>query len=128
MKLHALITTAALTFAGSAFADGDHAHAHDHQPMHGGMVVEVKDSALELVAKPALIQLYMRDHGKPTDLSKASAKMTLLLGADKQEVELKPVGDKLEASGSFKVGAGAKAVVVVTLPGRPVATARFALK
>lgn len=52
---------------------------------------------------------------------------TLLTGAEKQEVELKPAGDKLEATGSFKVGPGTKAVAVMTINGKP-ATARFTLK
>ena len=55
------------------------------------------------------------------------AKVTLLTGTEKQEVELKPAGDKLEATGSFKVRAGTKAVAVVTVAGKP-ATARFTLK
>lgn len=126
MKLHALFATAALACAGAALAA--EGHGHELKPLHSGVVVEVKDVEFELVARPASIQLYVRDHGKPVDVSKASAKLTLLAGADKQEVELRPAGDKLEASGSFKVGAGVKAVVVVTLPGKPVATARFALK
>jgi hypothetical protein len=87
-------------------------------------VVEVKDMDYELVAKPTVIQLHLRDHGKPADVSKASAKVTLLTGTEKQEVELKPAGDKLEATGSFKVGPGTKAVAVVTIGGKP-ATARF---
>ena len=86
-----------------------------------------KDIDFELVAKPATIQLYLRDHGKAVDLSKASAKVTLLNGTEKQEVELKPAGDKLEANGSFKVGPGTKAVAVVTVAGKT-ATARFSLK
>jgi hypothetical protein len=69
----------------------------------------------------------MRDHGKPADVSKASAKLTLLSGKEKQEVELKPVVDKLEASGTFKVGPGTKAVAVVTVAGKP-ATVRFTMK
>ena len=128
MKTQALLATFALALAGTAFAVGDkHDHAHEHKPMHGGVVVEVKDMDYELVAKPTVIQLYLRDHGKPADVSKASAKLTLLSGTEKQEVELKPVGDKLEASGSFKVGPGTKAVAVVTVGGKP-ATARFTMK
>ncbi len=114
--------------AGSAFAAEDkHDHAHEHKPLHGGVVVEVKDIDYELVAKPTAIQLHLRDHGKPADVSKATAKITLLTGTEKQEVELKPAGDKLEATGSFKVGPGTKAVAVVTVAGKP-ATARFTLK
>lgn len=128
MKKHALFASIALALAVPAFAAGDkHDHAHEHKPMHGGVVVEVKDMDYELVAKPTTIQLFLRDHGKAADVSKASAKVTLLTGTEKQEVELKPAGDKLEATGSFKVGPGTKAVAVVTVAGKP-ATARFTLK
>jgi hypothetical protein len=129
MKTQALLASIALALAGSAFAAGDkHDHAHEHKPLHGGVVVEVKDMDYELVAKPTSIQLHLRDHGKPADASKASAKLTLLSGTEKQEVELKPAGDKLEAMGSFKVGPGTKAVAVVTIAGAPAGTVRFALK
>jgi hypothetical protein len=73
------------------------------------------------------MQMYLRDHGKVADVSKATAKVTLLTGTEKQEVELKPAGDKLEATGSFKVGPGTKAIAIVTVAGKP-STARFALK
>ncbi len=128
MKTHALLASIALALAAPAFAAGDkHDHAHEHKPLHGGIVVEVKEMDYELVAKPTTIQLFLRDHGKAADVSKASAKVTLLTGTEKQEVELKPAGDKLEATGNFKVGPGTKAVAVVTVAGKP-ATARFTLK
>ena len=119
---------AALALANSAFAAGDKHHAaDDHKPRHGGVVAPTKQMDFELVAKPTLIQLYLRDHGTAFDVSKASAKLTLLSGTEKQEVELKPAGDKLEATGSFKVGPGTKAVAVVTAAGKPM-TARFSIK
>jgi hypothetical protein len=128
MKTPNLLAALALALAGTAFAAGDkHAHAHEHKPMHGGVVVEVKDMDYELVAKPDVLQLYLRDHGKPIDISKATAKITLLSGAEKQEVELKPTGDKLEAKGSFKVTPGTKVVAQVNLASKA-ATARFVLK
>ena len=128
MKLQALIATIALAITSAAHAAGDkHDHAHEHKPLHGGVVVEVKDMDFELVANATAVKLYLRDHGKPADVSKATAKVTLLTGTEKQEVELKPAGDKLEATGSFKVGPGTKAVAVVTVAGKP-ATARFTLK
>jgi hypothetical protein len=125
MKSQVIATAVALSFAmaGVAYAGG----AHDHSPKHGGVVVEVKDMDYELVAKANVIQLYLRDHGKKVDISKASARLTLLTGSEKQEVELKPAGDKLEATGSFKVGPGSKAVAVVTVAGKP-STARFTVK
>ena len=128
MKTQAFLASITLALAGSAFAAGDKAgDKHDHKPLHGGVVVEVKDMDYELVAKPTVIQLHLRDHGKSADLSKATAKLTLLTGTEKQEVELKPAGDKLEATGSFKVGPGTKAVAIVTVGGKP-ATARFTVK
>ena len=128
MKTQALLASLALTLASTAFAAGDkHDHAHEHKPIHGGVVVEIKDIDYELVAKPTVIQLHLRDHGKPADVSKATAKVTLLSGTEKQEVELKPAGDKLEATGSFKVGAGTKAVAVVSVAGKA-STVRFSIK
>ena len=124
MKTQALLASIAMALANSAFAAGD---KHEHKPLHGGVVAEVKDMDFELVAKPTAIQLYLRGHGKSPDLSKATAKVTLLSGTEKQEVELKPAGDKLEATGSFKVGPGMKAVAVITVGGKP-ATARFTVK
>jgi hypothetical protein len=128
MKTPTLLAAIILALAGSAFAAGDHHQAgDDHEPMHGGIVAATKVMDFELVARPTMIHLHLRDHGKPADVSKASGKLTLLSGTEKQEVELKPAGDKLEATGSFKVGPGTKAVAVVTVAGRP-ATARFTLK
>ena len=128
MKTQALLASIALALAGSAFAAGDHHNADDdHTPKHGGIVAATKLMDYELVAKPTTIHLYLRDHGKAADVSKATAKVTLLTGNEKQEVELKPAGDKLAATGTFKVGPGTKAVAVVTVAGRP-ATARFILK
>lgn len=123
MKLNILLVTLAMAVSAAAHAAGE----HDHSPKHGGVVAAGKDWDFELVAGPAAIQLYVRDHGKAADVTKASARLTLLAGTEKQEVELKPAGDRLEATGSFKVGSGTKAVAVVTVNGKP-STARFTLK
>jgi len=128
MKTQALLATFTLAVASSAFAAGDkHDQAHAHKPLHGGVVVEVKDMDYELVARPDAMQLHLRDHGKAVDISKASAKLTLLAGTEKQEVELKPAGDKLEARGAFKVAANTKVIAVVSIAGKT-STARFVLK
>ncbi|HKY01036.1 MAG TPA: hypothetical protein VJM53_00630 [Burkholderiales bacterium] len=97
------------------------------QPQHGGVVAAASELEYELVANPGLLQLYVRDHGKPVDVSKASAKLILLAGSEKQEVELKPTGDRLEASGTFNTAVGAKAVAVINVGGKPF-TVRFTLK
>lgn len=108
---------------GAATATEDH-----HRPAKGGILVPGKAADYELVAKPTLLQLYVSDHGKPRDVSKASAKVTLLAGTVQQEVELKPVGDRLEATGSFNVAPGTKVVAVVSDGGKTLGTARFTLK
>lgn len=113
--------------SGSVFAAGGHDHAHEHAALHGGTVVEAKDMDFELVAKPDSLHLYVRDHGKPVDVTQASAKLTLLTGGVKQETLLKPSGDKLEAVGQFKVS-GAKAVALVEIPGKPAVSVRFVLR
>ena len=125
MKPMQHIAALVLAVTGAAFAAED--HAHETKPLHGGVVVVVKDIEYELVTKPDTLQLHLRDHGKPVDVSKASAKLTLLAGSDKQEVELKPAGDKFEAKGSFKVAANTKVVASVSLAGKS-SSARFVLK
>lgn len=97
-KLYAAAVIA-LALASAAHAGG----AHDHSPKHGGVVTEAKDMDYELVAKPAAIQLHLRDHGKPVDVSKASAKLTLLSGTEKQEVE--PAGRR-QAGGHGQLQGG----------------------
>lgn len=125
MKKHLLVLSlaAALLPAVGAFAAED-----KHVATRGGVFVEGKEADYELVAKPASVQLYVFDHGKLRDVSKASAKVTLLTGSEKQDVELKPAGDKLEATGTFRVGPGTKAVAVVTDGGKTLGAARFTLK
>ena len=127
MKPIHLLSAVSLCISGLAFAAGGHDHGHEHKPLHGGVVSEVKDMDYELVAKPDLIQLHLRDHGKPVDVSKSSAKLTILVGTDKQEVELKPAGQQLEATGSFKL-ANSKIVALISVPGKAPATVRFVLK
>lgn len=87
--------------------------AEDHVPKFGGVVVETKIGDLELVAKPELIVLRVNDHGKPMKLVSATGKVTVFKGSDKTEAQLVMAGDKLEAKGSFEVGAGTKVLAEV---------------
>lgn len=128
MKSSYLITALLLLSTGPALAAGNHEHGHEHKSLHGGMVVEAKDVDYEFVAKSDVLQLYLRYHGKAVDVSKASAKATLLTGTEKQEVELKPNSEKLEAKGVFIVVAGTKVVVLVNLPDKSAATVRYVVK
>lgn len=124
MQIRFLALAATIALAGAAHASGD----HHHGPSHGGVFVEGKALDFEVVARPELIQVYVGDHGKPVKIDGARGKLTLLHGSEKTEVELAPVGDRLEAKGSFKVGKGTKGIASVTLAGKPAAVARFELK
>ena len=127
MKTCRLVAALLLALSTSVFAAGD--HNHSTKPQHGGVVSTASDMEFELVAKADVVTLYVRDHGKNTSTQGASAKLTLLTGSEKSEVALSPAGDnKLEAKGSFKVGAGTKAVAAVTLVGKKPVNVRFAMK
>lgn len=104
--------------------------AHGPQaPLHGGLVAQVNDTSYELVAKADSLTIYVADHGKPVDTKGALGKVTLLSAGAKVIIDLAPSGEnRLEAKGSFNVAPGAKAVSVVTLMGKPAATARYEIK
>ncbi|MGP6113422.1 MULTISPECIES: hypothetical protein [Pseudomonas] len=124
-----LAAGAALVLASvTAFAAGDHDHAHDHRPLHGGVVTEVRDVDYELVVQAAVAQLYLRDHGEQVNVSNSTAKLTLLTGSQKQEVQLTPAADgsRLEGSGTFGATKDTKAVVQVEREGN-VTGVRFVL-
>lgn len=125
MKFNHALFALAISVSGTAFASEKD---HDSKPVHGGVVTQAKDIDYELVASASKLQLHVRDHGKPVDVSGMTAKVTLLAGTEKQEVELKPAGAALEASGSFKVGAGTKVVAAVSKAGKAVASVRYTLK
>ena len=127
MKTRNLFAATLLGLAATAFAAGE--HSHDTKPQHGGVVSTASDMDFELVAKADGVTLYVRDHGKAANTQGAAAKLTLLSGSEKSEVALAPTGDnKLEAKGSFKVGAGTKAVATVTMAGKKPVNVRFAMK
>lgn len=123
MKSYAFATLVAAIVAAAPVHAAD-----DHKPQHGGVVVETKTGDMELVAKPDLIVIHVSDHGKPMKLTSATGKVTVFNGSVKTEAPLTLAGDKLEAKGSFKLGAGTKVLADVALNGKPAVAARFTLK
>lgn len=129
MHLPHFLAALGITLSGAAIAADRQEHAHEHQSLNGGIVVEANHLDFELVAKPGSLTLYVRDHGKPASTEGATAKMTLLNGTDKLQLALAPAGEnKLEAKGLFTVAKGTKAVALVTLPGKKTANVRFAIE
>jgi hypothetical protein len=127
MRRTVLFALAALAAMPAVALAQGHVHTKS-APKYGGVVTEVNEVDYELIAKADSVRLYLSDHGKPVNLANASAKVTLLTGSEKSEATLKPAGDKLEATGTFKVGPGTKAVAIVTLPGKPAQSVRFDIK
>ena len=117
-------------FAGILLVAGSAALAagSGHEARFGGIHLGTQVMDLEVVAKPDMLQIYASDHGKPSKVEGGKARITLLNGADKVDIDLAPVGDRFEAKGVFKVLPGTKGVVLVTLAGRPGTTARFTVK
>jgi len=117
-KLPRLASIAAFTLALSA-AQAAGGHGDEARPQRGGAVSVVNDVSYELVATKDAMALYVSDHGKPVDLAGATAKLTLLTGAKKEEVLLQPAGSALEAKGAFTVQPGTKALAQVEMKGKP---------
>ena len=124
MNMRALFISTLLVISSSSWAGAGDA---EHKPMHGGILVTAKDIDYELVADAKAVQIYVRDHGKAVDLSKATARLMLLNGTDKQEVELKSTSDKFETAGTFKLNPGTKVVVIMSSSGKQ-STVRFVIK
>ena len=122
------LTSSVVAMASLGLGAGAFAAGAGHEATHGGIRVESKVMDMEIVAKTDVIQLYVSDHGKPLKIDGAKAKVTLLNGAEKSEIDLQPAGDKFEAKGAFKVSKGTKGVVLVTLAGKPGTTARFTMR
>ncbi len=122
MKKFILPLLVATAFATPAVA------ADDHAAKHGGIVVDTKAGDLELVAKPDSIVIHVSDHGKAMKITSASGKVTVFNGNEKVEAPLALSGDKLEVKGTFKVGAGAKVLVELSLNGKPSVSTRLTLK
>lgn len=128
MKIASLKTLSAAVLLSASVLLPTMAFAHGAAPArHGGIVQSANDMTFELVMAADGAIVYVVDHEKDHDAAKMSGKLTVLNGADKSEVELKPSGgNKLEAKG-VKLGKGAKAVAVLTEAGKTT-TVRFTVK
>ena len=90
------------------------AYAHsDTKPRHGGQVVEVGETAFELVRAPAGVSLYVRDDGDEVPASSFTAKLIVTTGAKKSEVPLvAAAGGQFVAKG-LKIPAGSRVGVLI---------------
>lgn len=133
----ALLIGGALAFAlAPALAQQKKGHGHaDHKhthptAQHGGILEDVGEYHVELVAKDGKITLFLRDHDAK-DTSTEGFKASVLVTAGSQRVgpvEVKPAGgNKMEGAVAALPG-GATAILTLTDKGGTAAQGRFKLK
>lgn len=99
------------------------AHEGHGKAQYGGVVAEAGMAQFEIVAKDGKVVVYATQHGAPLASTGASGKLTVLEGAKKSEIELKPAGEnRLEGNGGAVPGA--KLLVNVQLLGQKPLQAR----
>jgi hypothetical protein len=118
-----LIAASIALSTGLAFADGV------LKPLHGGVMTEAASgNRVELVAGTDQLTVYLSSHdGKPLDSKGASGEIILLSGTEKTKATLTPGGDN-QLVAKAKAAAGTKAIVKLTLPGKPAEQMRLTLK
>lgn len=100
-----------------------YAHASHGQPQFGGVVAEAGEAQFEVVGKDGQIIVHVTNHGAPVETAGASGKLTVLAGAAKSEVDLKPAGtNRLQGAGNLP--SGAKLLLQVQLAGKKPLQAR----
>jgi hypothetical protein len=105
------------------------AHAHGTPtPNHGGIVLAVGETWLELVANAGSVDVYVEDDGEPMDSAALSGKLTVVNGAKTSEYTLTPAGgNRLEAKGAV-ARKGAKVTTVLVLADKTKVPATFIVK
>ncbi|WP_374327568.1 hypothetical protein [Azonexus sp.] len=121
-QLLSIFCLAALLAAGPVAA-----HEMHGQPMHGGVVAEAGHAQFEIVARDGVLTVHVSNHGAPVTTTGASGKLTVLSGAAKREIELKPAGNDL-LQGQGTLAAGDKLLLNVAWPGQNPLTARAIVK
>ena len=121
MKKSLILTLFAAALAAPALPAWSHA---DHgKPQFGGIVAEAGEAQFEIVGKGGQVTVYATNHGAPVATAGASGKLTVLVGAQKTEVLLKPAGDN-RLAGPGNAAAGAKLLLQVQWPDKKPLQAR----
>jgi hypothetical protein len=103
-----------LVCSASLMLNGAAAHGAP-SPSHGGIVLAVGETWLELVANAGSVDLYVEDDGDALDSAGITGKVTIVNGASKNEYVLTPAGgNRLEAKGA-QARKGAKVITLLVL-------------
>lgn len=105
-------------------------YAHsDTKPRHGGQVVEVGETAFELVRASAGVSLYVRDDGDEVPAASMTAKLVVTTGTKKSDVMLVAgKGDQFFARGLKIPGSSRVGVLIVNNESKVRQSATFAVK
>ena len=107
------------------------AGAHEGAGPHGGVLSDAGPYYVELVAKGAQLTFFVFDDktNAPVATKGATASATVLADQKEQNVTLQPGADANAMVGQLAGSAakGTRIVVLIHLPGKPTAVARFAL-
>lgn len=120
----------ALAIALGLSALGSAAYGHGGTVAeHGGVLKLVADTSLELVAKPASVEVWVEEDGEEVASATLTGKLVIVEAGATREVELQPgAGNMLEAKG-LTIGHGATVTVTVAGKGSHAkTTANFTIK
>ena len=119
-----LVLAAALALLpGAARAHGS------HEPLHGGIVQMVGDTAVELVAQGNDAYVYVIEHDSEFSSKGSSGKLTILKDGATHTATLTPDGGNRFVARGATLGAGARVIVAITMAdGASKLSARFSLK
>lgn len=121
-KLFSIFCLSALLTATPAIAHEEHGKS-----MHGGVIAEAGHAQFEIVGKDGVLTVHVSNHGAPVTTAGASGKLTVLSGAAKREIELKPAGNDL-LQGQGTLATGDKLLLNVVWPGQKPMQARAVVK
>lgn len=108
--------------------------AHGGKGPHGGPLADAGPYYVELLVKGSDLRIFVFDDKTSAPVGTDGAKGTavLLVGQKEEKIALQPAaggksGNAMQGTAPAAVGAGARIVVLVQMPGKPSVVARFAI-
>jgi hypothetical protein len=130
MKSNTYRVVAGLLLAAALILATPKVLAHGtHEPLHGGIVQMVGDTAIELVAKGSDAYVYVIEHDSEYSSKGATGKLTVLKDGATTTATLTPDGSNRFVARGATLGTGARVIVAITMAdGTSKLSARFSIK
>ena len=109
MKKSLFWTAVAIAFgtAGAAYAHGGNVAEH------GGVILLVADTSVELVNAPVGVQVFVEEEGEETPSATMTGKLVITDGGAAREVALEPAAGNMWEAKGVTIAKGAKVNVVM---------------